>query len=493
MDILSLSEYADRYAGGPGAIYIGDLGQLAGPAVTDEFMPGYGTVLGDDNGQVPLYALEQNQWIYETDYYRSLHEKARLTNPTQLVEREERISLQHTCINRLLLQCQLLEAYFVPNVAARTNRQIHINVSSFPELGIAGPDTAYLIAGGTLDMVEIYGGFVGTEFPGLSLQYLWGLWPDHQTHFAMQTDIAPELDWVITEEMGAQVLMRNWIASDDQYIYGDQRLNSPADFRGLRTRSHSTELSDWLDGMGADSQFVAFAEVYTAMERGILDAAVTGANPALGQRWYEVSEYMNGPLTSFNSTIIAINDQVWESIPGDLQQILLEEGAKFELEALRLAAIQNITPLQRNIEAGMEFVEFNPEIRKWSFESAVDGVIPGWLGRLRISQIRPRNSGDFQRTRRPLRRPVYRREWLGGQDRHHRRSPRRQDHGAGAVGVAPRNRHLLSSPPVPGPGCVRTSRSSAPWPYLADEVRLQVLLQTCNASLGSPTWTAARR
>ncbi len=345
-------------------------------------MPGYGTVLGDDNGQVPLYALEQNQWIYETDYYRSLHEKARLTNPTQLVEREERISLQHTCINRLLLQCQLLEAYFVPNVAARTNRQIHINVSSFPELGIAGPDTAYLIAGGTLDMVEIYGGFVGTEFPGLSLQYLWGLWPDHQTHFAMQTDIAPELDWVITEEMGAQVLMRNWIASDDQYIYGDQRLNSPADFRGLRTRSHSTELSDWLDGMGADSQFVAFAEVYTAMERGILDAAVTGANPALGQRWYEVSEYMNGPLTSFNSTIIAINDQVWESIPGDLQQILLEEGAKFELEALRLAAIQNITPLQRNIEAGMEFVEFNPEIRKWSFESAVDGVIPGWLGRL---------------------------------------------------------------------------------------------------------------
>ncbi len=382
LEILSLTEYADRYAGGPGAIYVGDLGQLAGPAVTEEYMPSHGTILGDDNGQVPLYALDQHQWIYETDYYQSLLEKAKIIDPTQLVSRGERISLQHTCINRLLLWCRMFEAYFVPNIEARTNRQVHIDVSSFPELGLAGFDTAYLIANGTLDMIEIYGGYVGAEYPVLSLQYLWGLWPDHQTHFAVQTGIAAELDTVITGEMGAQVLMRNWIAGDDQYFFSNLRLNSPADFRGLKTRSHSTELSDWLDGMGAESQFVAFAEVYPAMERGILDAGVTGANPGLSQRWYEVTDYMNGPLTSFNSTIIAINDQVWDGIPGDLQQILLEEGAKFELEALRLAAIQNITPLQRNIDAGIEYAEFSTEIRTLGFESAVESVIPGWIKRL---------------------------------------------------------------------------------------------------------------
>ena len=382
LEILSLSEYANRYAGGPGAIYVGSLAQLAGPAVTDEFMPSYGTVLGDDNGHVTLYALDQYQWIYETDYYQSLLEKARLTDPTQLVSTGEGISLQHTCINRALLWCQMFEAYFVPNVEARTNRQIHIDVSSFPELGAAGQDTAWLISSGTLDMAEIYGGFVGFAFPVLSLQYLWGLWPDHQTHFAVQTGIAPELDTVVTGEMGAQVLMRNWIAGDDQYIFSNLRLNSPADFQRLKTRSHSDELSDWLDGMGAESQFVAFAEVYTAMERRIFDAAVTGGNPAFGQRWYEVIDYMNGPLTSFNSSIIAINDQVWDGIPSDLQQILLEEGAKFELEALRLAAIQYITPLQRNLEAGMEYAEFSTEIQTLSFESAVESVIPGWIERL---------------------------------------------------------------------------------------------------------------
>ena len=62
--------------------------------------------------------------------------------------------------------------------------------------------------------------------------------------------------------------------------------------------------------MGANAQAMAFAEVYTALERGILEAGVTGANAGLSQRWYEVINYINGPLYSFNSTINAINGDV---------------------------------------------------------------------------------------------------------------------------------------------------------------------------------------
>ena len=134
--------------------------------------------------------------------------------------------------------------------------------------------------------------------------------------------------------------------------------------------------------MRANAQAMAFAEVYTALERGILEAGVTGANAGLSQRWYEVINYINGPLYSFNSTINAINGDVWDSIPWDLQQILLEEGAKYELEALRLSAIQNLTGLQRNIEAGLVFVEFNAEVRQRGFQSASESVVPNWVKRL---------------------------------------------------------------------------------------------------------------
>ena len=330
----------------------------------------------------PLYALSQHRWIYESDYYRSLLEKARLTNPTELVSSGERIILQHTCIHTQWLWCKHLNAYFVPNVERRTEGQVTINVTSFPELGLAGGDTATLLADGTLSMAEVYGGYLTREFPILEMQYLWGLWPDHHTHFTLQASMSDDLDRIISQGMDSQVLMRNWIAGDDQFIFSDQRLNSVLDFRGLDTRSHSARLSDWLNGMGAEARFMAFSEVYGALERGNLDAAVTGAVPGLSQRWYEVINYMNGPLISFNSTTNAIGRDVWNAIPRDLQQILIEEGAKHELEALRLAAIQNITGSQGNIDAGLVLVEFSSGIRQQGFIAGYSEVVPGWLRQL---------------------------------------------------------------------------------------------------------------
>ncbi len=134
--------------------------------------------------------------------------------------------------------------------------------------------------------------------------------------------------------------------------------------------------------MGAEAQFVAFAEVYTALERGILDCGVTGADPAYGQRWYEVTSYMNGPLPSFTATNNILNSQVWSGMPEDLQKIFLEEGARSELEQLRLTAIQNEVGTEKNLRAGLELVKFNDEINAQIRIATKTHVPPGWLRRL---------------------------------------------------------------------------------------------------------------
>ena len=383
-----LVRYAAEHAGGPGAIYIGDGNweSLSGPATYYEFADYFGMDLGDDDRNVPLYAIEQHQWIFKSDYYRELIRKARLTNPTPLTTQGESITLQHTCASPELRRCKHLKAYFAPNVLERTNGQVEVEITSYPELGWATIDAMSLLADGTLPMAEIYGGYVNYDFLALTMQFLWGLWHDHQTHYAALTNIFDDIAQVIEDETGAQALFHNWIGGDDQFIFSNHRINRPDDLAGLSIRSHSTELSDWLNYVGGRAQFMAFAEVYTALERGILDAAVTGANPGLSQRWYEVIDYINGPLYSFNSTTNAVNGNVWNRIPANLQQILIEEGAKHELEALRLAAIHNITGRTRNIEAGLEFVEFGPEMRQASFEAAKNQVLPNWLQRLSYRQ-----------------------------------------------------------------------------------------------------------
>jgi len=378
-----LMEYAAMMAGGPGAIYVGDIDQLVGPApMTPAGEPD--ADLGDSEGNVPLSALEDHLWLYESDYYQSLIEKANLTNPTELTSSGESIEIQHACINRALLPCKLIEQYWAPNLEARTNGQLILTVSSFPELGLAGPDTLQLVSEGTLSMANIYTGYVAGELPAIEVQSLWGIYPDWETMYYSLTDMHQQLEEMVARETnGGIVVNHNWYSGNDQFFFSKKPLRTLEDFDGLKTRSHAAALSDWINGMGADAQFIAFSEVYTALERGIIDAGVTGSTPGYGQRWYEVAGYLNGPLKSLLSTNNIVNAEVWEGIPPDLQQIFIEEGTKSELEQLRLTSIQNVTGVQKNIDAGMELVEFTPELAEYSLNVAVmEHVVPGWLRRL---------------------------------------------------------------------------------------------------------------
>ena len=66
---------AARLAGRPGAIYVGDLNQLVGPVpepIEDD--------IGDNDG-VPSEGLEDFLYVFDSDYYRMLVERANFTTP----------------------------------------------------------------------------------------------------------------------------------------------------------------------------------------------------------------------------------------------------------------------------------------------------------------------------------------------------------------------------------------------------------------------------
>ena len=379
----ALQAYADANAGGPGAIYVGDITQLVGPAKTVE--------QGDFDGNVTLESLERHLWIYESDFYEELIEKANLLDPTPMTYDGDPITIQHACINRALLPCVALETYFAPNLLARTNGKVEFITSSFPELGLAGPDTLSLVTDGTLDSATIYGGYVGGEMPPIEIQNLWGIYDSREQEFEATQAVIKDIEDLVLSETGGVIMNHNWYAGNDQFFFCREKIESLDDFEGKKTRSHSAALSDWINGMGASAQFLAFAEVYTAIERGILDCGVTGADAGFGQRWYEVTDYIIGPLVSFPSNNNVINAEKWASIPEDLQQIILEEAAKSELEALRISSIQNEMGLLKNTSddprgAGidaMEFVPFSDEMTFRSLNTAVmEHVVPAWVNRV---------------------------------------------------------------------------------------------------------------
>ena len=374
---VTLEDIAAKLAGGPGSIYVGDLKQLVGPAIAPS--------LGDADDMVNLAGLERERYLFDSEYYEALVKKANLLNPTELEYDGEPFKIAFTCINRAIATCKLVTEYLIPNINKRMEGKLVVTLSSFPELGLSGQDSFELVREGTLEWAEIYAGYIAGHLPSAEIALIYGLYPDHEMEFKVNQAIGSDLEQLFVEESGGgQVVSRMWVSGGDQFFFCQDPITDLAGFKGKKTRSHGAALSDWIEGMGASAQFVAFAEVYTALERGVLDCGVTGADPAYGQRWYEVTTYMNGPLISFFSTNNVVNSDVWNSIPADLQTIFLEEGAKAELEAHRVAAIQIDVGTEKNTRAGLEMVVFSEELQDHSYNTAVlKHVIPGWLRRLK--------------------------------------------------------------------------------------------------------------
>ena len=368
---------ADARAGGPGAFYLGDgdYARMVGPAPAKD--------LGDADDMVNLAGLERESYLFDSQYYADLVEKANFTNPTELTYDGDPIEIQFACINRTVAPCELWDSFFRPQVEARTQGKVIIPITSFPELGIAGPDSLEQVTNGTLSWAEITSGYVSGHMPEAELAIMYGLYPDHEVEFKVTQAIGPELDRLFEENTdGGIVLSHMWVSGGDQFFFCKEGVQSLADFEGRKVRSHGSALSDWIEGFGANAQFVAFAEVYTALERGILDCGVTVAFAAHAQRWYEVTDYMVGPLSSQLLNTVIVNRDVWDNLPADIQQILVEEGARHELEAIRVTPAWNEVWIQRNIDAGLEYQEFSPELMSHMRNVvATEHVVPGFISR----------------------------------------------------------------------------------------------------------------
>lgn len=385
----ALIAYAAEHAGGPGAIFVGDPMQLIGlpphpgmmfnASEEDYTQAATAALFG-----VPQLGLDSHLFIYSSDYYKGLLEKAKLTDPTPLTSSGESIKIQHACIVRQLPTCVLIQAYLAPNIAKRTNGQVELSVISFPELGLAGPETLGQVSDGTLDMANIYAGYVAGSLPALEIQALWGASVDWETSYSVLTAVAPEVDQIILEATGGSpVLNRNWFAGSDNWFFSKKPLATLDDFKDITIRSHGASISDFIVGMGAEAQFLGAGQSYVALELDQVDAAAYTVIPSLSEKLYEVSDYMAGPVIGFGYTNNVINKDLWDDIPQDLQQILIEEGAKAELEALRLAPFENVIGLQINMALGVQLVPFSQEIMDHIRNVVVpEHVFPGWLRRL---------------------------------------------------------------------------------------------------------------
>jgi TRAP-type C4-dicarboxylate transport system substrate-binding protein len=283
-------------------------------------------------------------------------------------------------INRTVPQYRLWEEY-AQTVTKRTNGRVKFEFTSLPELGFGGAETIRITKTGVVDIAEFYLGYVAGELPMVEMLEIPGLFPADQE--VMQKAFQawkPYLVKLIDEKVNGHLLATAF--ASDQFLFSKKPVRKPEDLKGLKTRVHSVSIAQLAAGLGGEPLTVAFAEVYTALERGTLDAAFTASFAGHSQKWYEVTKYLVGLVTQVVQLPLVINKSIWKKLPQDVQQIMQEEANQLiDARGFALRDTWHKGGIEGNVARGMELSPFSPEIHAAIKEVLRTQVVPSWVKR----------------------------------------------------------------------------------------------------------------
>lgn len=109
-------------------------------------------------------------------------------------------------------------------------------------------------------------------------------------------------------------------------------MNSVADLKGKKIAA-SGPRADLIKAMGGVPVNVTAAEMYTALQRGMVDGITYPPYTGLSYKFYEVVKYVIWPgITVPSMSEVLVNLKAWNRLPKEYQQILDEEGYKMFVE-----------------------------------------------------------------------------------------------------------------------------------------------------------------
>lgn len=134
------------------------------------------------------------------------------------------------------------------------------------------------------------------------------------------------------------------------------------DFKGLRTRSYGEYIAVFLQSVGSAPVVMSAGDMYLALQRGTIDAALTSMGGIMDRKLFEVGKYYLDKDTSFSTPfLLGFNLDFWKKLPPSIQKVLTEAG--FELqEWSRTFTLQSDDNYKKALrEKGITFTVMDPK------------------------------------------------------------------------------------------------------------------------------------
>jgi tripartite ATP-independent transporter DctP family solute receptor len=152
-------------------------------------------------------------------------------------------------------------------------------------------------------------------------------------------------------------------------------IRTPADVSGLQMRvNNSRALGDMFSALGAAPQQLPVAELYTALETGVVDSQDHPVAIVLSFRFNEVQRYLSLTNHAYSPLSLAMNLNRFNGLSPELQQVVLDVAADAVAMQRDLAASREADMIAELKSSGMEV---NEDVDSAAFQEATKAV---WTG-----------------------------------------------------------------------------------------------------------------
>lgn len=266
---------------------------------------------------------------------------------------------------------QSLGNYFAQYVSDYSDGKIKIEVVGGGGLG-GERDMLEGMALGTTDMSILTNStlcqFV-EEYMILELPYLF---TDRfaANEFFTTTDLLDEIDAKLASEHNCVVLARAECGLRHS-VNNSHPYNTVSDFNGVKMRTMESEMPLAIfKAFGANPTPLAWADCFTAVQQGTLDAVEIPINSIYSDSYYEICKYISLTAHQYASSLICISSDLYNSLSDAEKDILTRAAEAAAQDQIKFLDESESEMLQKMKDYGCEVNE--PDLTE--FKAAVESV-----------------------------------------------------------------------------------------------------------------------
>jgi TRAP-type C4-dicarboxylate transport system substrate-binding protein len=268
-----------------------------------------------------------------------------------------------------------LAVKFAEEVEKRTNGQVKIEI--YPANSLMKEKEQYdAMLQGALDMSVFPLDYAGGKVPQFGATLMPALVKNHKQADNWKDSEVGKKIAEIAEKNGLHILVWVWNAGGIG-VKGDPII-APVDVKpGIKIRAAGSLVEAMLKNQGAGIQSMGSSEIYSAMQTGVLDAAITSASSFDSYKLYEQVESYTSPTQNtfwFMFEPLVISMKTWEKLSSDQQKIFEEVAADLQGFANTASAEDDARVEQVFKEKGVNVVQMDDA----SYQQWVEVAKPVW-------------------------------------------------------------------------------------------------------------------